>query len=41
VRIAEARIRVLEMHPRIDRAAGAPITLTVDPADVVVLPTGD
>ena len=41
VRIAEARIRVLEMHPRIDRVTGSAITLAVDPADVVVLPTGD
>jgi iron(III) transport system ATP-binding protein len=41
VRVAEARIRVLEMHPRIDRVTGSAITLAVDPADVVVLPTGD
>ncbi len=38
VRVAEARLRVLELHPRIDRPIGAAIAMAVDPADVVVLP---
>ena len=41
VRVAETRLRVLELHPRVDRPIGAPISLAVDPADVVILPIGD
>jgi iron(III) transport system ATP-binding protein len=41
VRVAEARIRVLELHPRIDRAPGSAISLGIDPADVVILPPAD
>ena len=38
VRVAESRLRVLELHPRVDRPPGTPISLAVDPADVVILP---
>ena len=37
VRVAETRLRVLELHPRVDRPIRAPISLAVDPADVVIL----
>lgn len=35
IRLGEAEIRVLELHPRVDRAPGSPIRVAIDPRDVV------